>query len=119
MSKRIFITAPDGRLVSLVQWAAENGRPYSSVSGRYYRGVRDPMLLIQPGELSSEHWTRKKVGVDTAAPMACPILSEQKRAELRELAKYSMGQPEQKYMLCDFVPCRHEYADYIMEALGL
>lgn len=48
-----------------------------------------------------------------------PVLTPEKRAELLELAKYSMGQPDQKFMLCDFMPCERSYADWLMEELGL
>lgn len=48
-----------------------------------------------------------------------PVLSEAKKAELRELAKYSEGMTQQAKMLCDFVPCSRKLAPWLKKELGL
>ena len=102
------VITPSGERMKLLEWAKINNVARSTISNRWYNGERDAIELITPDRRRG-----------TYKPTASPVLTREKRAELLELAKYSEGMPEQEFMLCDFVPCSHIWADDLMEALGL
>lgn len=104
-----FVTV-DGERVSINDWARRNNVPFSMVRNRWYAGIRNPQTLVQPGRVQYKTEIQYQFRLK---------LTPERKKELRELAKYSEGMEEQKYILCDFVPCPHEYADKLMEELGL
>ncbi len=103
-----YVVTPNGNKVHLLTWARMNGVGESTVNSRWRLGIRDPIALVSKTRITcTEH------------PRPHPKLTPEKRAELLDLAQYSMGQPEQGEMLCDFFPCPRRYAGWLMRELGL
>lgn len=108
----ITITTPEGNEVSLGTWANRNGVNKTTVWRRYRQGERDIWKLVRPAQ---KRGRPKNVDLSDGIP----IISESKREELLKLAKYSMGQKDQKKILCDLLPCERKYGDWLMKELGL
>lgn len=107
----IYIDTPEGRM-TLREWAERNLQNYATVYSRYHRqGIRDPLALVQFQPCGNPNWGTVTLGR--------PVLTEERKAELRYLARYSKGMPDQMKMLCDFVPCAHRHAAWLKEELGL
>lgn len=107
----IMIDTPQGRM-TLREWAERNACNYASVYSRYKRQeIRDPQELVRFQPIGNPSWGTVNMGK--------PVLTEEKKRELRELAKYSDGMEDQPGMLCDFVPCARTWAPWLMMELWL
>jgi hypothetical protein len=102
-------------MITLQQLSDETGANLSTINHRWERGIRDPAVLGNPGKL----WAATPDEPPPERTHHPPILTPERRAYLLEMARYSMGQENQKYILCDLLPCDRRHADYLMEALGL
>lgn len=109
------VKMPDGRMITLQQLSEETGVCKNTVSSRWDRGIRDPAVLGDPGKL----WAVPPGEPPKERTHRPPILTPERRAYLLEMARYSMGQEDQKYILCDLLPCDRRHVDFLMEALGL
>lgn len=101
-----YVVTPNGNRVHLNMWAQMNGVSERTANSRWRLGIRDPMALVSKTRI-------------TCTERPNPKLTPEKRAELLELARYSMGMEEQGEMLCDFFPCSRRYAGWLMRELGL
>ena len=112
MGREGILKLPSGERVSLAEWAVRNGVNADMVRSRWYNmGIRDPKELVAE---ATKRWEW-----DPSVDEIPPHLTEEQKADLLWLAQFSMGQEDQKYILCDFVPCSHYWADLLMEELGL
>lgn len=106
MKPNRYVTLRDGRTIHLTTWAQMNGISERTMNSRWDAGIRDPETLALKHRIGTEDHTK-------------PSLTPEKKKEMIELARYSMGQPDQGEILCDLLPCDRRFSGWLMKELGL